>query len=294
MRRFLFTVIIIFLIICGVLFYLAPERKAFSHEDPYLLLCRIMQLAGATVTSGELHYWASLGVCPEITSLPALEAQADELLNRISRWEPLRAAQKNQDLPAATASPAAETDFSHALPIPEREKEEGEGNGEGEKDEAPAYMLVERHRELCSGGRLRLLLQHMEQEGSKVVHLLITVTKEGKAPLLGSMAGRLPALLRPEVEEGSLSLCLTGHLAGRLDPGEMEELARAVTREIGGEGLQSVTDGQMVSVTGYTPDLGDYLQAEDLRINLNLALRYDDYLDKTVLWAGTPLITRSY
>jgi hypothetical protein len=50
----------------------------------------------------------------------------------------------------------------------------------------------------------------------------------------------------------------------------------------------------MISVTGYTPDLGDYLKAENLRINLNLAMRYDEYLDKTVIWAGTPLISRYY
>ena len=50
----------------------------------------------------------------------------------------------------------------------------------------------------------------------------------------------------------------------------------------------------MVSVTGYTPDLGDYLKAENLRINLNLAMRYDDYLGKTVIWAGTPLIAGQY
>lgn len=291
MRRFLFTGIIIFLMISGVLFYLAPERKAFSHEDPYLLLCRIMQLAGADVTTGELHYWASLGNCPEITALPALEAKADALLNRISGWEPLQESPRNKTLPAA-ANPAAGADLSHAQPNPDQEKRAG--NEEEERSGEPGYMFVERQRELCSGGRLRLLLQSMEQEGDQVVHLLVTVTKEGKAPVLSSIAGRLPAMLRSETAEENISLCLTGHRAGELTPEEMEELARAVAGEIGGKELQSVTDGQMVSVTGYTPDLGNYFRAENLRINLNLALRYDDHLGKTVLWAGTPLITGMY
>jgi hypothetical protein len=91
-----------------------------------------------------------------------------------------------------------------------------------------------------------------------------------------------------------MSFCLTGHLDGELTPEEMEELSLLITREIEGEQLQSISDGKMISVTGYTPDLGDYLKAENLRINLNLAMRYDEYLDKTVIWAGTPLISRYY
>ncbi|MGI6307688.1 MAG: YwmB family TATA-box binding protein [Dethiobacteria bacterium] len=279
MRRFLFLAIILTFFILGGMFFVAPERMASSQEDPYLLLCRIMQLADASIAEGELHYWASLGTCPEIASLPDLEARADELLKRISRREPLKAARDKEDF---AVSPGTGTGALH------------DDHGQEAGDGSPAYMIVERHRELNSGGQLRLLLQHMEQEDSKVVHLLITVTKEGEAPELSSMACRLPALLGQEIEEGNLSLCLTGHLAGKLDTQEMEALARNVAQKIGGEGLQSVSDGQMVSVTGYTPDLGDYLRAENLRINLNLALRYDDYLDKTVLWVGTPLITRSY
>ncbi|NMB35787.1 MAG: hypothetical protein GX989_05815 [Firmicutes bacterium] len=272
MRRFLFIGIIILLIMCGALFHWAPERTASSqHEDPYLVLCRIMQLAGATIEEGELHYWASLGACPEITALPALEERADELLERICGWDLLRAAPEDENPSPGSTSATAEQE-----------------NGE------PGYMFVERQRALRSGGRLRLLLQNMEQEGEKVVHLLITISKKGKTPALSSIAGRLPALLRAETAEENLSLCLTGHLAAQLDPGEMEKLAQNIAREIGGKELQSVTDGRMVSITGYTPDLGDYLRAENLRINLNLALRYDDHLGKTILWAGTPLITRMY
>lgn len=279
MRRYLFLAIILTFFILGGIYFAAPERKASSQEDPYRLLCRIMQLAEARVVEGELHYWASLGGCPEITSLPDLEARADALLERISRREPLQSAPGKDDFAAA---PGAETNPAAA----------GQSLEAGEN--MPGPMIVERHRKLNSGGELRLLLQHMEQEDGKAVHLLVTITREGDAPALSSLACRLPALLGMETREDNLSLCLTGHLDGKMDTGAMEALARKVAQEIGGEGLQCVSDGRMVSVTGYTPDLGDYLRAENLRINLNLALRYDDYLGKTVLWAGTPLITRSY
>lgn len=155
-------------------------------------------------------------------------------------------------------------------------------------------MMAERFADLQSGGRMRLLLQRMEQEGASVVHLLITVNQEGGAQQLSTLAGRFPSLLGQDAQNGNMSFCVTGHLNGELTPEEMEELCLLITREIGGEQVQSISDGKMISVTGYTPDLGDYLKAENLRINLNLAMRYDEYLDKTVIWAGTPLISRYY
>ena len=154
-------------------------------------------------------------------------------------------------------------------------------------------MMAERFAELQSGGRLRLLLQRMEQEGASVVHLLITVNQEGEAQQLSVLAGRFPSLLGQDAQNANMSFCLTGHLDGELTPEEMEELV-SLLPVISEGALQSINDGKMISVTGYTPDLGDYLKAENLRINLNLAMRYDEYLDKTVIWAGTPLISRYY
>jgi hypothetical protein len=285
MRRFLF-VLFILLIISGV-FFMVPERQAPSSENPYFTLHRIMQLSGATVVEGEFHYWVSLGTCPEIASLPDLEARADELLKRIVAREPGSKISGNSSSPRGGGSDqsfTAEKGLSHALYQPDSKQ-----NGE-----SPVYMMVERYTDLQSGGRMRLLLQRMEQEGVNIVHLLITVNQEGEARQLSSLAYRLPSLLGPEAQKGNLSFCLTGHLDRELSPEEMEELSLIITRDIGGEQVQSISDGKMVSVTGYTPDLGDYLRAENLRINLNLAMRYDDYLDKTVIWAGTPLISRYY
>ena len=286
MRRFLF-IVLIFLIIVSV-FFMAPERQVPSAENPYSTLYRIMQLCGAEVVEGELHYWASLGTCADIVTPADLETMADNLLARMMAREPSGGITGNgngSSLPGdgEERSFTAEKGLSYALYQPD-----------GSLQEAPVYMMAERFAELQSGGRMRLLLQRMEQEGASVVHLLITVNQEGEAQQLSTLAGRFPSLLGQDAQNANMSFCLTGHLDGELTPEEMEELCSLITREIGGEQLQSINDGKMISVTGYTPDLGDYLKAENLRINLNLAMRYDEYLDKTVIWAGTPLISRYY
>lgn len=284
MRRFLFLAFIL-LVFAGI-FFLAPERQAPSAENPYFTLHRIMQLSGATVTEGEFHYWAPLGRCPQINSLSDLETKADDLLRLVAcnpSGENSGSANSLQ-IEKHEQPIKIEKGISHALYRPE-------GSA---MTEEPSYMMAERFTDLQSGAKMRLLLQRMEQEGESIVHLLITVNQEGEAWPLGGMAYRLFSMLEPQTEGGNLSFCLTGHLQGELDSEEMQELALLVTHGIGGEQVQSISDGKMISVTGYTPDLGDYFKAENLRINLNLAMRYDEHLDKTVIWAGTPLISRYY
>jgi len=272
MRRFLFFAFI--LLVIGGAIFMIPENKVLRETNPYLPLYRIMELSNAEVVEGELHYWASLGEHPDILSLSQLEAEADRLFRRIVAEDGYIRKQKKDVVEAAYPSksnPAPEDGFN------------------------PSCMVVEKEGQLGGTGALvHLLLQSMEVEGKDILYLLLTITEEGSTGQLSSFAQRVPTLLESEVENGSLSFCLKGYLEERLAGDDMEALANKIARELGEEGVQSVRDGAMVSITGYTPFLGDYFQAEDLRINFNMAMRYDEYLDKTVIWAGSPLIARWY
>lgn len=331
MGRFLLSAIILFVI--GGIFFMVPERETPTPENPFLTLQHIMKLAEASIVEGEIHYWASLGPSPESLSLEDLESRADELLGRIvNQDQECVSVAENISTRSAGIKNSAEqgsssgsgvygssvslsgSDDSSSSSVPSDSKSDAFFEPEDKKgfahavyrfgesavdlkegeDSSPENMVVEREQELFSGGHARLLLQHMDQDGQKVMHLQLTITRQGDTDQLGDLVSRLPAALKSEAESSNLSLCLMGHIDGELNPAQMEQLAQGITRQIGGEQVQSVQDGAMVSVTGYTSELGDYLKAENLRINLNLAMRYDDYLGKTVIWAGTPLIAGQY
>jgi Protein of unknown function (DUF1779). len=50
----------------------------------------------------------------------------------------------------------------------------------------------------------------------------------------------------------------------------------------------------MLTMTGYSEKLGEYIELGNEKINLNLAMRYSDSDGKTYLWLGTPVITTDY
>lgn len=244
------------------LFILFPGQQASEENNSYRALYRIMEMAGARIVKGEIHYWAEISPCSNPCSARELEEKADDIFQLIS----------------------GELGTSRMEGV-----EAGESFSENHENGASTYR-VERETNIAPGFQLQMALQRMEQDGNNPLHLLVVIRETGEAGQLEKKVNKLLSTLDSRTMKSSLSVSLTGHVNEKMDLFEMETLADTAARESGGQQVRSVKDESMVSITGYLPELGEYLQAENMRINLNLALRYDNNVEKTVIRAGTPLI----
>ena len=50
----------------------------------------------------------------------------------------------------------------------------------------------------------------------------------------------------------------------------------------------------ITSYTVFTPYIDNYIFFFRKRVNLNLAIRYNEYENRTYIWIGTPIITTGY
>lgn len=283
MRRFLLLSFILFVITAGLFLFsgshdaakLGPNQETvesgYTDGQPYFILYRAMELAEARVQYGELHYWASLDYEKPLTA-GEMELEADALLERLApRFVPAHAftrVEKN-DLPLAPAA-------------------------YDESDTDPDFILVEREGELYQGGRIRFMLQGMEEAGERTVHLFITIYEEGEARRLGDLARRLPSQLDLNTLNSSLTLSLQGSIPIVMERDQMEQLAIKIAGKLGAREVESIHEEFMVSVTGSTPLLKAVSGSASLPVNLNLALRNDTCTDCTTFWIGTPLISGMY
>ena len=194
--RFLLSAIILFAI--GGIFFMVPEQEAPTQENPFITLQHIMKLAEASIVESEIHYWASLGPSPENLSLGDLESRANEYLGRIVNQDQnsVCAAPQSFSSESASIKSAGSRDGSGGSSVstvlksdvfsePEDQKgfahvvnHSGYSAIKDGKDPSPEYMVVEREQELPSGGRARLLLQHMDQDGQKIMHLQLTIGRD--------------------------------------------------------------------------------------------------------------------
>ena len=86
----------------------------------------------------------------------------------------------------------------------------------------------------------------------------------------------------------------TSVLPGKLDTGRMEQIAGQIFRGLDGEMEEEIRDAGWISKTGYSDRIPCELHSGGKRINLNVALRYNDYEGRTYLWLGTPVISIPY
>ncbi len=87
---------------------------------------------------------------------------------------------------------------------------------------------------------------------------------------------------------------ITASHSGKLTIIEQKEVMEHLMKKMEVEEVESFTDNQMISVTGYTSLIKEWKQYGNKKVNINIAMRYNSYEDKTNLWIGTPFITIGY
>ena len=124
-------------------------------------------------------------------------------------------------------------------------------------------------------------------------YLLVTC-RDTSVTRIATTIEQLTAKLTPYSPTGQLSYYLTGEIAGQKQMVEMEQMAQAALLAVRGIIVEGMQDTGIISYTAYTPLLDRYLTSDGEKFNLNVAIRYDNYHNRTVVWAGFPLIHDEY
>ncbi len=100
------------------------------------------------------------------------------------------------------------------------------------------------------------------------------LSKYDKSPLIGT----------------TYSAAVPGKLKGK----RMEQIARQLFDSLDADIVELSRDTDWISLTGYSNRIGGGLDSINGRFNLNIALRYHSYEDKTYICLGTPVISIPY
>lgn len=92
------------------------------------------------------------------------------------------------------------------------------------------------------------------------------------------------------------NVCREGTVEGRLSGEERERVARDIFREFGGEEVMDsdVENPDYYVAYGYTSGVEKYKRVNNKKININVAVSYDEHANKTRIIVGTPLINSDF
>lgn len=110
------------------------------------------------------------------------------------------------------------------------------------------------------------------------------------------------ALLRSRVAEAAacgggsarISTCLVGWLDGKLDKEKWPEKLKKAGHALGATDAELTIQPGYAGMTGFSPGLPESIVVGDRRININLAIRYSPYDNRTYVVIASPVITGEY
>lgn len=134
------------------------------------------------------------------------------------------------------------------------------------------------------------LLQKEGKEG----YITINVKENLEDIKLQETRKSIPEALKKLGIDPSVNTCLRGVLEGKLDERRLKALNGLVLETAEAKEVESIKDGYLLSVTAYSPSMGNYMKVGGKRVNFNFAARYSPLGNETYIWLATPVITIEY
>lgn len=144
---------------------------------------------------------------------------------------------------------------------------------------------------LVSGKRIQKEKLAIQTEN----YLIITIEdKTQENFFVPKMQEKIRQISKKNGSSPHISTCLIGWLNGTLRDGEQQDLLQKAFKAIDGTIIDKLEAGQFSSYTGFAVGIMEWLQVDGQKINLNMAMRYSQYDDRTYVTIGSPIITQEY
>jgi hypothetical protein len=126
-------------------------------------------------------------------------------------------------------------------------------------------------------------------------YLVVNVESKAAGNLsVRDMQEKIGRITKKFGDSPQISTCLIGWLDGKLRDGEWHEPLEKAFMVADAKIVDKLEAEHFASYTGFTPGITDWLQIGDKKINLNMAIRYSKYDNRTYITIGSPIITREY
>jgi len=139
---------------------------------------------------------------------------------------------------------------------------------------------------------VQVLYPSWEKQGHEV-YLVVNVDKikpDGSA----EVKERITKIINANGGSARVNTCLVGWLDGKLEEEERVSKLNNAFKAVDAFILSSFSNPKLASYTGFTPLLKESLMVGQDRININIAIRYNQYDNRTYVMVGSPVITREY
>lgn len=151
-----------------------------------------------------------------------------------------------------------------------------------------------------SSGHSVVLIGHsmdfasVDEEGGVETNIVLDISSDGNLQDLPGIKRKAKRAVEDFIQGARVTSCIVGSYEGRMDGEQMIEVIGSILEKVEAREIERTEYDGMISVSAYTPLIGEYLEVGENRININIAMRYNSFEGKTYIWLGSPVITLEY
>lgn len=139
-----------------------------------------------------------------------------------------------------------------------------------------------------------IAIESVRQDTVEETYVVIDVSIDRSyKELIAERQNLIDAVHKPE-SSINFSSCIIGTYRGRLDKKDTEKKSRIALQSINANEVEGMENDELRSISAFSSSVGGHKASGDIRVNVQLAIRYSSYDDKTYIWIGTPLIPMGY
>lgn len=130
--------------------------------------------------------------------------------------------------------------------------------------------------------------------GTEETDLYIDVIEYQEIENLEPLKTKIEDIYDKYNKKSKISTCITGTFKGKLSSSEIYKKISIALQTVDGYKVEGLVDDNLTSISAFTSNITEYLYTGNKKMNLNIAMRYNEYEDSTYIWIGTPIITTGY
>ena len=139
-----------------------------------------------------------------------------------------------------------------------------------------------------------IAIESVKQETGGETYIVVDVSMDNSYKDLKTERQNIANAVQVDESSINFSSCIIGTYKGKLPELEVDKKSRIALQSINAKKVEGIENEELKSISAFSNSVGGYIMSDQARVNVQLAIRYSSYDDKTYIWIGTPLIPIEY
>lgn len=125
-------------------------------------------------------------------------------------------------------------------------------------------------------------------------YVIIDASMDEDSSQLASERKKLEEYFSVQKSKPNISSCIVGTYNGKLAVEDMKQKIAEAMNIVNAKQVEGIANEEVNSISAFSGNINNFVLSNNKKVNMQIAMRYSSYDDKTYIWIGSPLIHVEY